>query len=48
MDKKRAEWWKARLSKLQIVLSEPSLASTCHLAEMTGRELAGTMSFSMR
>jgi hypothetical protein len=48
MDKKRAEWWKARLSKLQIVLSDPSLASTCHLGEMTGRELAGTMTFNMR
>ncbi len=40
---KRAEWWKARLSKLQIVLSDPSLATTCHLAQMTGAEAVGVL-----
>jgi hypothetical protein len=40
---KRAKWWKARFAKLQIVLSDPSLATTCHLAQMTGAEAVGVL-----
>jgi hypothetical protein len=43
LQSKPAEWWKGRLSKLQIVLSDPSLVTTCHLAQMTGAEAVGSL-----
>jgi hypothetical protein len=36
MQRKRAAWWDVRVSKLQVVLSDPSLATTCQLARTTG------------
>jgi hypothetical protein len=34
LDQKRAEWWRSQTSKLQVVLSDPSLLTTCGLRKM--------------
>jgi hypothetical protein len=36
MQKKRAAWWDERVSKLKIVLNDPSLAIICKLAQTAG------------